>query len=62
MNKSKEALIQSVERGYHVNAEGDVVCPSGKKRKTDLDKSGYPRFRVKYMDKIVNVYVHKLCE
>jgi len=60
MSKANDTLIEAVQRGYKINGNC-VISPSGKIRKLNFDKWGYPRFGVNTSDRhIRNVYVHKL--
>jgi len=55
-----EQLLEAYRRGYRVTADGIVLSPSGRRRKTDLDTGGYPRFSVAFADGIRTINVHRL--
>lgn len=49
MNDSQISLIKAYEKGYRI-INGEVISPSGKVRKTDLDTQGYKRFTIAIKD------------
>lgn len=43
-----------------MSGDGGVISPSGRSRKLDLDKHGYPRFSVKFNSSPTGLPVHRL--
>ena len=60
MSINNDALIFALKNGYYINSSGNVISPLGIQRKIDYDHWGYPRFRIKFIGKVVNIYLHRI--
>jgi len=59
LTKNERALVRAKEKGYKVTKSGEVLSPSGKKRKLSVH-DGYYRFNIGFGDESYPVRVHRL--
>jgi len=59
LTKNERALVKAKEKGYKVTKSGEVLSPSGKKRKLSVH-DGYYRFNIKFGNESYPVKVHRL--
>ena len=61
MRKRNKAIMEAIEKGYKVDADGVVYSPDNYVRKLQTDKGGYHYFGVRCSDgKSQNIHVHRM--